>query len=573
MDNKFTLRNILGIFLLLIMLTATSTAQTVILSENFTSADSGNDTSTGGQATSWAGNENFVVDGNSKAYEAGGAVKLGTGSAAGYITSVPVDLSQGGGNFTLSFDVKGWTNVEGSIKITVTSIAEQTVTYTANMAAAYESKTLNLTGGMANSTIRIETTAKRAFIDNVVVTVPEAAPDAPVATPATDITYNSFTANWNEVEGAGHYVIEISTTPDFATVLPGWDDWQNFGLSANVTQLTGSTTYYYRVIAVSGDNTSAYSNVIEVTTVCGPFSYPAQNISSYCAGSTVADLPLSPENYHWYAEESGGEPLSPESILPGGIIYYTNYYDNCESPRQAYLADLIIVDTPVFEDNEVEVCNSGTISDITPADSGYNWYADTTGGPALTSDVALENGTLYVSKTQGECESVRIPITVEVKTPGVPQGNETQDFTEGELLSDLDVVADGELVWFADEALTTELPSTTILSDNTIYYAVNIDGTCSSDSLAVTVSQVAGTINHGMEGLTAYPNPLNNIFFLHFTEPISNVSIYNIIGQQVMFIENNSATLEIDMTKYAAGTYFVKVSAGTKTATLKVVKQ
>jgi hypothetical protein len=572
MHNRITLRKTI-LLLFISMLAITAHAQTVIFSENFASADTGNDTSTSGQSAVWNGNANFVTDANSKAYKAGGAVKLGTGSAIGYITSVPLDLSQGGGNFTLNFDVKGWTTVEGSIKITITNIAEQTVTYTANMAAAYETKTLNLTGGTANSTIRIETTAKRAFIDNVIVSVPEAGPDAPVATAATDITYGSFTANWNEVEGAEYYVIEISTTPDFATVLPGWDDWQNVGLSANVTQLTGSTTYYYRVVAVSGDNSSEYSNVIEVTTACGPFTYPAINIVSFCGGAAIADLPLSLSAYHFYTAETGGQPLTEDVALSSGTIYYTHYFDNCESPRQPYLVEITTVDVPVIEANEVEICNSGTIADITPEESGYQWYTEATGGSALAASEALSNGTLYVSRVQGDCESARVEITVEIVVPAEPQGNQLQDFTEGETLADLDVAVDEDLVWFENEELTVQLPATTELVDSTTYYAVNMDGQCMSTPLAVTVSQIAGTGSHNMKGLMGYPNPVDNMYSLRFTEPISNVSVYNMIGQQVMNIENSTAALDIDMTKFTAGTYSVKVVSGTKTATLKVVKQ
>jgi hypothetical protein len=95
---------------------------------------------------------------------------LGTKDLAGSITSKSLDLSASGGAFTVSFDVKGWTTVEGQIKVTVGSLATQTVTYTATISStSYETKTLNFTGGQANSTVKIETTASRAFIDNVIV--------------------------------------------------------------------------------------------------------------------------------------------------------------------------------------------------------------------------------------------------------------------------------------------------------------------------------------------------------------------------------------------------------------------
>lgn len=153
------------------MFSVAAVAQTTLLSEDFASITGGNSTTTSGSSTAWAGDTNFptVVS----AYQAGGAVKLGSGSAVGAITSKSLDLSTDGGAFTLSFDVKGWTTVEGDITVTVTSQTAQTVTYTAVLAGAFETKTLSFTGGTAGSTIKIATSAKRAFIDNVkVVTNP-----------------------------------------------------------------------------------------------------------------------------------------------------------------------------------------------------------------------------------------------------------------------------------------------------------------------------------------------------------------------------------------------------------------
>ncbi len=149
---------------------------TTIFSENFTSITNGNSTSTSGSSSAWTGNTNFPTVSN--AYQAGGSVKLGSDSAVGSITSRALDLGQNGGNFTLSFKVKGWTTVEGNITVTVGSLAARTVSYNSAMAGSFETKSLNFSGGTANMTVRIATTAKRAFIDDVVIT--STAPATPV---------------------------------------------------------------------------------------------------------------------------------------------------------------------------------------------------------------------------------------------------------------------------------------------------------------------------------------------------------------------------------------------------------
>lgn len=159
---------VLGLVVLGLFFSTAWGQTTTILNENFASLTSGNSTNSNGANTSWAGNTNFpTVD---RAYQAGGAVKLGTGSAIGSITSEALDLSINGGVFTLSFDVKGWSTVEGSIIVTITGQTAQTISYTAVMSGSFETKTLNFTGGVSNATIKIGTSSRRAYIDNVIVT-------------------------------------------------------------------------------------------------------------------------------------------------------------------------------------------------------------------------------------------------------------------------------------------------------------------------------------------------------------------------------------------------------------------
>ena len=152
-------------------------AQTSVLTEDFSSITAGNNTSTSGANTQWAGNTNFptVV----AAYAAGGAVKLGASASKGSITSKSIDLSTDGGNVKITFDVKGWTSVEGDIVVKVTNLTNQTVSYTAVMAGSFETKTLVFSGGQPNSTVTFETSAKRAYLDNIKIeTTPTLGVDA-----------------------------------------------------------------------------------------------------------------------------------------------------------------------------------------------------------------------------------------------------------------------------------------------------------------------------------------------------------------------------------------------------------
>jgi len=209
----------------------------IVFREDFSSITGGNNTSSGGSGTAWAGNINFPTGVND--YQAGGAVKLGTGSLAGSITSRAINLAGNGGAFTVSLKVKGWSTREGDIEVTA-GAQKQTVTYTATMSGDFETKTLSFTGGTSATTIKIETTAKRAFIDDVAVYA-EAPSSPPVIT--------SPSTAGGIVGQAFSYQITASNAPTSygATNLPAW---------ASINTTNG---------LISGPNPTAGTNVVTIS--------------------------------------------------------------------------------------------------------------------------------------------------------------------------------------------------------------------------------------------------------------------------------------------------------------------
>ena len=94
-------------------------------------------------------------------------------------------------------------------------------------------------------------------------------PDAPIAIDATDITSNSFKANWNAVPGITTYLLYVSLNNfpvDPPNNLPGYDGKEVTGTSHDVTGLNKGTIYYYVVKAKNGARVSSISNSIEVLT-------------------------------------------------------------------------------------------------------------------------------------------------------------------------------------------------------------------------------------------------------------------------------------------------------------------
>jgi len=216
----------------------------IVFREDFASITNGNSTSTTGSPIGWSGNTNFPSTNLVKVYQAGGSVKLGSSSATGSMTSRAINLAGNGGAFTVSFKVKGWSAV-GSIKVTAVDQSQtvgqsQTVNYAATMSNVFETKTLNFTGGTSATTIKIETTSQRAFVDDVLVTatVPTSPPviTSPLSaagTVAQDFSYQIIASN--------------SPTSFGATNLPSW---------ASINTTTG---------LISGANPTAGTSVVGIS--------------------------------------------------------------------------------------------------------------------------------------------------------------------------------------------------------------------------------------------------------------------------------------------------------------------
>jgi hypothetical protein len=93
-------------------------------------------------------------------------------------------------------------------------------------------------------------------------------PAAPVATVATLLTPNGFTATWGAVPNATSYSLDVSTSNSLITFAPGYKNL-NVGnvTSFAVTGLSPGTTYYYQVRANNGVLVSPNSNTIAAATL------------------------------------------------------------------------------------------------------------------------------------------------------------------------------------------------------------------------------------------------------------------------------------------------------------------
>lgn len=158
-----------------------------------------------------------------------------------------------------------------------------------------------------------------------------------------------------------------------------------------------------------------------------------------------------------------------------------------------------------------------------------------------------------------------------------PTGASPQTLPSTSTLADI-VVSGSGIIWYASAAdaaaAINPLPMSTVVLDNTTYYATQTIGGCASTaSLAVFIDTFLSSDDFSLNGFKYYPNPVGDILHLEYTENLSRVIIYNVIGKQVYSksLENNIE--EISMSKLENGIYFMKVYSGSFSKTVKLIKK
>jgi hypothetical protein len=130
----------------------------VVLSEEF------DNSTTSDSSTEFSSSKFSNFSGStSKAYTSKyGGVKLGSSSASGYITSKSLDLSS---SFTVTLNVLQYGSDTGKVQVTVGNVTKE-ITPTATDTAY----SLDFDAATSTSTVKIGTSTKRAYIDNVIIT-------------------------------------------------------------------------------------------------------------------------------------------------------------------------------------------------------------------------------------------------------------------------------------------------------------------------------------------------------------------------------------------------------------------
>lgn len=227
---------------------------------------------------------------------------------------------------------------------------------------------------------------------------------------------------------------------------------------------------------------------------------------------------------------------------------------------------------PVATEQTFCVQQNAAINDIVISGTNVKWYDAAANGNLLAGTAILQSKTYYASQTITTCESLRVPVVIEIQNTPVPTGDSVQNFcsTQKAVIAGLSVTGTN-VIWYDSAINGTVLPITTALVNGVTYYAgQTVNGCESVNRLAVLASIVTPSLavsnvsdficdnaDDGSEqlDLTAYNSKIascSNCIFTYFTslsgaenqtaaDQIASPAIYNLaLGTSVVYVRIDS---------------------------------
>ena len=278
----------------------------------------------------------------------------------------------------------------------------------------------------------------------------------PVATAAATLSCTSFTANWNAVDGANAYYLDVATDSGFTAMLPAYTSL-NVGnvTSVAVTGLSSNTTYYYRVRSANAacGMMPTSSNTISMLVSVGPTAPSVVTVTqATCAkpeGSIVlSGLPAGEWTLQLLTGETfsgSGTSVTINNVAPGVTYNFAVKTDACYSPYSANIVmnPLVITTStysgsgwstpPTINNNIVFASNYTSAGDLSgctcTVNSGVAVTVRTGDTFTITNAVTTTGGTLTFENNASLVQTSDVSNTGDIIYKRISQPMKNFDYT------------------------------------------------------------------------------------------------------------------------------------------------
>ncbi|MGC4041545.1 MAG: T9SS type B sorting domain-containing protein [Flavobacterium sp.] len=276
-----------------------------------------------------------------------------------------------------------------------------------------------------------------------------------------------------------------------------WTGPNGFSSNQQNPSINNAGTVNSGIYSCNITGTGGCDGTVSTNIVVGDVTKPVPNLAILPAitgdcNTIVTTIPTATDNCAGSITATTSSPLS--YALPGNYTITWTYTDgngNTETQTQSIVISAVSIPS-ITGSNQFCIQQNATLANIVITGSNIKWYDALTGGNLLPNTTLLQNGiTYYASQTINGCESQRIAVPVSIQNTPPPTGSsQSLCATQNPTLSN--IAANGTAIkWYATVTSMAELPSTTLLSDNTTYYASQtINGCESTTRLPITISLI-----------------------------------------------------------------------------------
>ena len=362
------------------------------------------------------------------------------------------------------------------------------------------------------------------YIDDVVW---ELSPNCPDVSQVGYSGVTSTTANINWVLGgsetAWEYVYGLDTVTDPNTLTPVP---VSTNPEATLSNLLPSTTYKVWVRSVCGTDLGAWSSPATFTTQCSSSPTPFnENFSSF--------LP------NCWATSSAGTIATGPTASSGGFWLEDGFLNNGLTGAAR---------VNIYSTNRTSWLITPSIDASAPGQYTFSFEYGIT---AYTGTAALNMGSDDTIQIAMSLDAGVTWTEIQLFNSSTSISNLTNTYSYGFAANALPV----KFAIVANDGTVNDLEDYNFYADN---FKVEIDLSNTSFDNAT---------------FTAYPNPVKDMLNLTSIQNISEVSVFNLLGQQVTVSNINATKGQVDMSHLATGTYLVKVITEVGTKTIKVIKE
>ena len=244
---------------------------------------------------------------------------------------------------------------------------------------------------------------------------------------------------------------------------------------------------------------------------------------------------------------------------------------------------VMVVGVVADQMDDVTICSPYVLPALSAGNSYYSG-PDGTGSPLSAGDLISESATVYVYAESGSSlactdETSFVVTVTTLETPeNVAVTVEHVSGAPAVTLGDIEIDTDlqGTVTVYASLANAEDgvnpLGEDYEITEDTVLYATVTVGECTTEPFMVTVDVVLDTERFDMTAFSYYPNPVNDVLNLEYSENITGIEVYSLVGQRVISGQYNSNNVQLNLSQLASGTYMVKVSTENASKTIKVVK-